>query len=128
MPSQSTTTLLKRLKSTIEKIEYDLSECKKNIELLEKVVSEESLSFKKPVKSKTIDLDPKAFVAKIEDEFKNKKYDSLSWLISSSKISVPNIITLLNEGGIILPKSTKKTEISDKVKQILSTRYSFSRT
>lgn len=134
MSSKSNATLLKNLIKIVEKIESELSECKKIIELLESIDSEESTKFSKSSKTDTLkkgDITPvdlHSIVTKIEAEFKENKFDSLSWLVSSgSKINKDDIIAILKEGGIILPKSTNKGKISDEVKQILSARYSFSK-
>lgn len=130
MEKKSSIELLLELKHNVEKIETELVGCKRTIDLLEQLISKELGSIDCPPKTKKSDInyDSKAIVEKIETEFKNNQYDTLSWLVDSkSKITKDVVILILSEGGIILAKGTAKNKISDAVKQILSTRHSFSK-
>jgi hypothetical protein len=129
MDNQSSITLLTKLKNSVDKIEKELLECKKLIGILEDSVSQGTVNKDDKVKGiiSNLSIEPKTFVAKIEEEYKSNKFDSLTWLVSQKNINRDIVIGILNSGGIILPKSTAKGRISGEVKQILSTRHSFSK-
>lgn len=126
-------TLLSKLEKTVEKMEIELLECKKIIQLIENTYVEgsENANKTKTRTSKTTvvspSIDRNLIVEKIEAEFKENKFDTLTWLVKS-KITKDEIINIFHEKGIIIAKSTNKNKISDEVQRILSNRYSFSRT
>ena len=109
--SQLNPNLLRTLQESIEKIEHELSECKRIIELLESSQPGDSLQ-------------GLSIVQKIETEYQDNIFETLSWLVSSkSRIHREDIIALLREGGIVIPKNITKSQISGAVKQVLQTRY-----
>ncbi|PKL58909.1 MAG: hypothetical protein CVV33_10035 [Methanomicrobiales archaeon HGW-Methanomicrobiales-4] len=132
------TLLLLKLKATIEHIEEELAECKKYIDLIETESNEGSNFLSEPLKvsnqkiqiiDRSYTNDLKTIVAKIEEEFKEDTFDSLSWLVSKeSQLKREEIISILRDGGITMPKTLTKRQISGMVKQILVNRNSNNRT
>lgn len=123
---------VQRLKVTIERIEEDLAECKRYIDLIEQGKNGGNILLNGSQKNLAVDIsqtsDIQSIVSKIEDEFKVDRFDSLSWLVSKkSKLKREEIILLLRDGGIVLPKSFSKKQIAEGVKQILKNRYACDR-